>query len=75
LKIAAKVDAADNEYFKTEIRPLQDDPVIDSIGEIGDDEKEASLGGAAALLMPIDWPEPFVERPPFRADRWHSVRA
>ena len=59
LKIAAKVDAADREYFETKIRPLLDDPLIDFIGEIGDGEKEAFLGGAAAFLMPIDWPEPF----------------
>jgi glycosyltransferase involved in cell wall biosynthesis len=59
LKIAAKVDAADKEYFETTIRPLLDDPLINFIGEIGDGEKEAFLGGAAALLMPIDWPEPF----------------
>ena len=59
LKIAAKVDAADEEYFETEIRHLLDDPLVDFIGEIGDGEKEAFLGGAAALLMPIDWPEPF----------------
>jgi glycosyltransferase involved in cell wall biosynthesis len=59
LKIAAKVDAADEEYFETEIRHLLDDPLVDFIGEIGDDEKEAFLGGAAALLMPIGWPEPF----------------
>jgi glycosyltransferase involved in cell wall biosynthesis len=59
LKIAAKVDAADEEYFETEIRHLLDDPLVDFIGEIGDGEKEAFLGGATALLMPIDWPEPF----------------
>jgi glycosyltransferase involved in cell wall biosynthesis len=59
LKIAAKVDAADEEYFETEIRHLLDDPLVDFIGQIGDGEKEAFLGGAAALLMPIDWPEPF----------------
>jgi glycosyltransferase involved in cell wall biosynthesis len=59
LKIAAKVDAADEEYFDTEIRHLLDDPLVDFMGEIGDGEKEAFLGGAAALLMPIDWPEPF----------------
>ena len=59
LKIAAKVDAADQEYFETEIRHLLDDPLVDFIGEIGDGEKEAFLGGAAALLMPIGWPEPF----------------
>jgi glycosyltransferase involved in cell wall biosynthesis len=59
LKIAAKVDAADEEYFETEIRHLLDDPLVDFVGEIGDGEKEAFLGGAAALLMPIGWPEPF----------------
>ena len=59
LKIAAKVDAADQEYFETEIRHLLDDPLVDFIGEIGDGQKEAFLGGAAALLMPIGWPEPF----------------
>jgi glycosyltransferase involved in cell wall biosynthesis len=59
LKIAAKVDAADKEYFETEIRHLLDDPLVDFIGEIGDHEKEAFLRGAAALLMPIGWPEPF----------------
>jgi glycosyltransferase involved in cell wall biosynthesis len=59
LKIAAKIDAADEEYFETEIRHLLDDPLVDFIGEIGDGEKEAFLGGAAALLMPIGWPEPF----------------
>ena len=59
LKIAAKVDGADEEYFETEIRHLLDDPLVEFIGEIGDGEKEAFLGGAAALLMPIGWPEPF----------------
>jgi glycosyltransferase involved in cell wall biosynthesis len=59
LKIAAKVDAADEEYFETEIQHLLDDPLVDFIGEIGEGEKEKFLGGAAALLMPIGWPEPF----------------
>jgi glycosyltransferase involved in cell wall biosynthesis len=59
LKIAAKVDAADQEYFETEIRHLLDDPLVDFVGEIGDGGKDAFLGGAAALLMPIDWREPF----------------
>ena len=59
LKIAAKVDAADEEYFETEIRHLLDDPLVEFVGEIGDGEKEGFLGGAAALLMPIGWPEPF----------------
>ena len=59
LKIAAKVDDKDREYFKGTIEPLLDDPLIDFIGEIGDDDKAAFLGGARALLFPIDWPEPF----------------
>ena len=59
LRIAAKVDEKDREYFKGVIEPLLDDPLIDFIGEIGDDDKAAFLGGARALLFPIDWPEPF----------------
>jgi glycosyltransferase involved in cell wall biosynthesis len=59
LKIAAKVDAADAPYFETCIRPLLDDPLIEFIGEIGDDAKAEFLGGAEALLFPIIWPEPF----------------
>ena len=41
------------------VAPLLDDPLIEFIGEIGDSEKPAFLGGARALLFPIDWPEPF----------------
>ena len=59
LKIAAKVDAADRGYFNHEIRPLLDDPLIEFIGEISDDDKAEFLGNAIALLFPIDWPEPF----------------
>uniref|UniRef100_UPI0026F09506 glycosyltransferase n=1 Tax=Phenylobacterium aquaticum TaxID=1763816 RepID=UPI0026F09506 len=59
LKMAAKVDAADAAYFHEVIAPLLDDPLIEFIGEIGDDQKSAFLGGADALLFPIDWPEPF----------------
>jgi glycosyltransferase involved in cell wall biosynthesis len=59
LKIAAKVDAVDAPYFRDEINPLLADPLIEFIGEIGDDEKSAFLGNASALLFPIDWPEPF----------------
>lgn len=59
LKIAAKVDAADTAYFRDEIEPLLADPMIEFVGEIGDAEKSAFLGNAAALLFPIDWPEPF----------------
>jgi len=59
LKMAAKVDAADRAYFETEIRPLLDHPLIEFIGEIGDSQKSEFLGGAEALLFPIEWPEPF----------------
>jgi glycosyltransferase involved in cell wall biosynthesis len=60
LKIAAKVDAADKTYWETVIRPMVDgNPLIEFVGEIGDAQKSAFLGGAEALLFPIDWPEPF----------------
>jgi len=59
LKIAAKVDAVDFEYFKARIEPLLSDPLIKYIGEIPEDQKCAFLGNARALLFPIDWPEPF----------------
>jgi glycosyltransferase involved in cell wall biosynthesis len=59
LRIAAKVDPADREYFERDIRPLLDNPLVEFIGEIGERDKNAFLGGASALLFPIDWPEPF----------------
>jgi glycosyltransferase involved in cell wall biosynthesis len=59
LKIAAKVDKVDEDYFRTEIRPLLDGPGIEFIGEINEREKTTFLGEAAALLFPVDWPEPF----------------
>jgi glycosyltransferase involved in cell wall biosynthesis len=59
LKIAAKVDRADREYFKEEIKALLDHPLIEFIGEIGNCQKASFLGNAAALLFPIAWPEPF----------------
>jgi len=60
LKIAAKVDRADQAYWETKIRPMvADNPDVEFIGEIGERDKADFLGGAAALLFPIDWPEPF----------------
>ncbi|HAF82264.1 MAG TPA: glycosyl transferase [Brevundimonas sp.] len=60
LKMAAKVDAADKIYWEETIRPMVEaNPLIEFIGEIGDHQKSAFLGGAEALLFPIDWPEPF----------------
>ena len=59
LKIAAKVDKADQDYFDEEIRPLLSQPHVEFIGEINDAQKPEFLSGAHALLFPIDWPEPF----------------
>lgn len=59
LRIAAKVDASDKEYFESTVAPLLDDPRVEFVGEIGEEEKDAFLGDAYALLFPIDWCEPF----------------
>jgi glycosyltransferase involved in cell wall biosynthesis len=59
LRIAAKVDPADREYFEREIEPRLGEPGVEFVGEIGDLDKNDFLGGAHALLFPIDWPEPF----------------
>jgi glycosyltransferase involved in cell wall biosynthesis len=59
LKIAAKVDRADEAYFKAEIEPLLAGGDVEFIGEINDQQKTEFLGAAQALLFPIDWPEPF----------------
>jgi glycosyltransferase involved in cell wall biosynthesis len=60
LKIAAKVDNADKEYYDTLIKPLiRDNPDVEFIGEISDAQKPGFLSGADALIFPIDWPEPF----------------
>jgi glycosyltransferase involved in cell wall biosynthesis len=58
LKIAAKVDAVDEEYFESEIRPRLTGEV-EFVGEIAEDQKDEFLGGASVVLFPIDWPEPF----------------
>jgi glycosyltransferase involved in cell wall biosynthesis len=59
LKVAAKVDRADREYYEEQIRPLMNSPLVEYIGEINDAGKSEFLSGAIALLVPIDWPEPF----------------
>jgi len=59
LKIAAKVDKVDREYFKTEIEPLLSQAHVEFIGEIDEAQKPEFLSGAKALLFPIDWSEPF----------------
>jgi glycosyltransferase involved in cell wall biosynthesis len=59
LKIAAKVDKMDKDYFNSLIAPLLNHSFVEYIGEIGDAEKNEFFGNAYALLFPIDWPEPF----------------
>lgn len=59
LRIAAKIDEANPDYFHEVVKPLLDDPNVDYIGEISESEKSDFLGNATALLFPIDWPEPF----------------
>jgi glycosyltransferase involved in cell wall biosynthesis len=59
LKIAAKVDKVDREYFDEQIHPMIRSGNVEYIGEINDNEKSAFLSGAIVLLVPIDWPEPF----------------
>jgi glycosyltransferase involved in cell wall biosynthesis len=59
LKIAAKVDPVDQDYYEQIIKPLLDPPLIEYVGEISDQEKSEFLCGAIALLVTIDWSEPF----------------
>ena len=59
LKLAAKVDRVDKDYFETVVEPLLRHPFVEFVGEIGEGEKEEFLSNAYALLFPIDWPEPF----------------
>jgi len=81
IKIAAKIDKVDMEYFNSQIKPLLKDPRVEYLGEISDQEKNNFLGNAYALMFPIDWPEPFglvmIEAmacgTPVIAYRWGSV--
>ncbi|MEP6600301.1 MAG: glycosyltransferase family 4 protein [Nitrospirota bacterium] len=59
LKIAAKIDAVDREYFEKEVEPLFKNSFVEYLGEIGEQEKDEFLGNAYALLFPINWREPF----------------
>src|SRR5713101_2921439 len=59
IKIAAKIDDADFEYYESKIKPLMNRPDVEFLGEIGGKAKDDFLGHAYALLFPIDWPEPF----------------
>lgn len=59
LRIAAKIDDADRDYYEREIAHLFDDPLVEYVGEIGERDKGEFLGKARCLLFPVDWPEPF----------------
>jgi glycosyltransferase involved in cell wall biosynthesis len=59
LRIAAKVDRADKEYYESVVRPLLDHPLVEYLGEVGEQDKQPLLAEALALLFPVDWPEPF----------------
>jgi glycosyltransferase involved in cell wall biosynthesis len=59
LKVAAKVDRTDQDYYDEQIAPMMKSGNVEYIGEINDGEKSEFLSGAIALLVPIDWPEPF----------------
>ena len=59
LRIAAKVDPIDREFFEARVKPLLDHPLVEFVGEIDNRQKARFLGDAIALLFPIDWPEPF----------------
>jgi glycosyltransferase involved in cell wall biosynthesis len=59
LRIAAKVDRLEEDYYRSRVAPLLADPLIEFVGEVGEEDKPVFLGNAAALLFPIDWPEPF----------------
>ena len=59
LRIAAKIPRAETAYFKKKLQPYIDGERVELIGEVDDAKKQAFLAGAAALLFPINWPEPF----------------
>src|SRR5262249_61363630 len=60
LRIAAKVDRADQEYYQSKIKPLLDQypGQVEFIGEVAGKAKDEFLGRARALRFPLDWPEP-----------------
>ncbi len=61
LKVAAKIYDEDRAYFQSTIAPLLNESrsFVEFVGEVGGERKDEFLRGAAALLFPIDWPEPF----------------
>jgi glycosyltransferase involved in cell wall biosynthesis len=73
LKIAAKVDAVDRDYFESSIRPLLETEGVEFIGEISECEKSEFLGNAMALLFPVDWPEHFWSGDDRGVSLWHTA--
>ncbi len=59
IKIAAKIDVADRDYYERHIKDLMKHPLVEYVGEVDDRQKNELIGRAMALMMPIDWPEPF----------------
>lgn len=59
LRIAAKINPEEVDYFESNVRPHIDGHFIEYVGEISESEKSQFLGEALALINPIDWPEPF----------------
>ena len=59
LKIGAKVDPRDRKFFKDKVEPLLSDPLVEFLGPVDERKKRELMGRALALLLPIDWPEPF----------------
>jgi glycosyltransferase involved in cell wall biosynthesis len=61
LKVAAKVNPGERDYFEQKIEPLfrQSSAFVEFLGEVGGEARAQLLGGARAMLFPIDWPEPF----------------
>jgi glycosyltransferase involved in cell wall biosynthesis len=59
LKVGAKIDKADRDYYEQQIAAVLEHPLIEFVGEITEQQKSQFLGSARALLFPIDWPEPF----------------
>jgi glycosyltransferase involved in cell wall biosynthesis len=61
LIIAGNISSLPEEkrYFEHEIKPWIDDKQIRFVGEVNDEQKNQLLGSAKALLMPIEWNEPF----------------
>lgn len=59
IKIAAKIEKLDIDYYENVVKPLLDHPLVEYVGEIGEDEKNEFLGNAMALIFLIDWSEPF----------------